>query len=104
MNNGLHAWPNVSLVSNRGFDGEGTNTFGEHMFASLALEDLGELLHPDFVVPSRDADEFAFLHRRGGLGLIEKSKYGFLYPWILRRRQLAIEGLVPYFFSRILRG
>jgi hypothetical protein len=101
MNNGLHAWPNVCLVSNRGFDADGTHTFGDNDFASPALEELVDLVHPHFVIPCRAADEFAFLHRRSGLAMI---KYGRLYPWILRIRQLNKEGLIPYFFSRIFRA
>jgi hypothetical protein len=106
MNNGLHAWPNARLVSNIGFDGDGTHTFGNNDFASPPLEALGNLRHPDFLLPCRKADEFAFLYRRGGYGndcIDESEKYGRIYPWILRVRQLKQEGFVPYFASRLLR-
>jgi len=103
MNNGLHAWPNSILVSNKGFDGEGTNTFGYSDFASLSLAALGQLQHPKFVLPCREADEFAFLYRRGGLSRIEERKFGHLYPWVLRWRCLRKEGLIQYFLSRLLR-
>ena len=103
MNHGLHAWPNVRLVSNKGFDGEGTHTFGDYDYAASELQELGPLHHPAFVVPSREADEFAFLHRRGGLSLVERDRYGVLYPWIQRGRCARSEGLLRYIGSRLLR-
>ncbi|WP_322775256.1 nucleotide-diphospho-sugar transferase [Synechococcus sp. CBW1107] len=103
MNNALHAWPNACLISNRGFDGDGTHTFGDNQFASLALQGLGELRHPEFVLPCRAADEFAFLHRRGGMGLIERERHGQYYPWVLRFRQMRKEGFHHYLYSRIRR-
>ena len=103
MNNGLHAWPNSCLVSNRGFDDEeGTHTFGHSTFASLSLDSLGKLSHPRFVLPCRDADEFAFLHRRGGLSMIEPEKYGAFYPWLLRFRNARRMGFFPYIRNNIL--
>ena len=104
MNNGLHVWPNACMVSNKGFDNEGTHTFGDNAFASTVLESLGDLLHPAFVVPCRTADEFAFLYRRDGLPMIEKVKYGRLYPWVLRSRNLKGKGLIPYFTTRFFGG
>jgi hypothetical protein len=111
MNNGLHTWPNSSLISNTGFDSEGTHTFDDNDFASLPLEELGNLRHPEFVVPCRSADEFSFFYRRGGLAWMKHaeeaardSNYGRLLPWILRKRQLQKEGLIPYFTSRLFRG
>lgn len=103
MNNGLHAWPNTCLISNVGFDLEGTHTFGDSRFASLKLEALGEIAHPRFILPSREADEFAFLHRRRGLSQIEKAKYGWKYSWVLRTRQIRREGLLQYIGSRLYR-
>ena len=103
MNNGLHAWPNACLVSNAGFGGEGTHTFGNSLFAALELETLGEITHPKFILPSRDADEFAFLHRREGLRKIEQDRYGWRYSWVLRARQLRREGLLHYAGSRLYR-
>ena len=104
MNNGLHAWPNSSLVSNIGFDGDGTHTFGECPFNNLAMVSLGELRHPEFVVPCREADAFAYLHRRGGLSRIELERYRRLYSWVLRFRRLKAEGLIPYIASRLRRN
>lgn len=103
MNNGLHTWPNACLISNRGFDEDGTHTLLQNDFTSPTLESLGELIHPNFVLPCREADEFAFLYRRDGLCSVEREKYGHLYPWILRSRQLRKEGLVPYVLSRTLK-
>lgn len=100
MNNGLHAWPNTCLISNRGFDSEGTHTFGESEFASPELHGLGDIVHPEFVLPCRETDKFAFFHRRGGQSLIERDRYGHLYAWLLRFRGLKSEGLTNYLISR----
>jgi hypothetical protein len=72
MNNGLSAWPNVNLVSNVGWDDSGTHTFGEFEFANLPVQSLGRIEHPRFVLPNRDADEYAFLQRRGGAEIIAR--------------------------------
>ena len=103
MNNGLHAWPNACLVSNVGFDGRGTHTLGNSPFASPNLETIGEITYPQFVIPSREADEFAFLYRREGLQLIERERYGWRYSWVLRMRALRREGLLQYIKSRLHR-
>jgi hypothetical protein len=102
MNNGLHAWPNVALVSNKGYDFEGgTHPFDAGPFASADLQGLGIITHPTFVLPSRDADEFAFLHRRFGLTMIDRKKYGSLYSWVLRLRKVRKLGFVNYVVSKI---
>ena len=103
MNNGLHAWPNSCLVSNCGIDDDSTHTFGMTDFLCPQLSPLGNLHHPDFVLPCREADEFAFLYRRDGIRLLEHSKFGPLYPWIRRYRQLLKEGPISYIYSRISR-
>jgi len=104
MNNGLHVWPNSCLISNKGFGNDGTHTLtDDNIFASLLLEDIGELIHPKFILPSRDADEFAFVHRRQGHSLIERERYGKLYPWIVRSRELRREGLFAYLSTRLFR-
>jgi hypothetical protein len=103
MNYGIHAWPNKNLVTNTGFGRDGTHTFGDSEFAALPLVALGPISHPDFVVPSTDADQFAFLHRRSGIELIEHKKYKLVYPWILRYRQLRKEGFSAYISRRLAR-
>jgi len=103
MNNGLHAWPNSCLISNRGFDSDGTHTLISGHLDSLPLEALGPLQHPDFIVPCREADQFSFLYRRDGLRRVEKARLGHFYPWLLRARQIRSEGIPAYISSRILR-
>jgi hypothetical protein len=100
MNNGLHAWPNACLVSNRGFGADGTHTFEDTAFSNPELSPLGELVHPDFVIPCRKADEFAFFHRRDGLAMLERERLGSAYPWLLRWRRLRREGPVRYIAKR----
>jgi len=70
MNNALHVWPNVNPVSNIGFDKDGTHTLSQSSFSSMELYPLTAIKHPDFIVPSRDADSFAFFHRRNGIRFI----------------------------------
>jgi hypothetical protein len=100
MNHGLHVWPNSCLVTNIGFNSDGTHTIGDSCFSSLTLEPLGKIRHPEIMVPSRDADEFAFLFRREGLSMIEFERYGRFYYWMLRFRQLRTEGYAHYFTER----
>ena len=67
MNNGLHAWPNTPLVSNIGFDEHGTHTFAdcpEVIYADQRLTGLPSLEHPGVMLPCREADRYAFFHRR----------------------------------------
>lgn len=84
MNNALHAWPNVNLVTNSGFTQEGTHTLSpsRFVFAEMDVEPLGAIIHPEFVLPSRAADRFAFRHRRSGGRYAFKKRLGFLYPFI----------------------
>lgn len=103
MNNGLHAWPNSCLVSNRGFNPDGTHTIGDNIFDSPTLHPLGVLTHPKFILPSRDADEFSFLYRRGGINKVKQLKYRALYPWVLRYQQCLVEGPFRYVTSRFKR-
>lgn len=105
MNNGLHAWPNVPLVSNLGFSrDDSTHCVGDSPFAALKLMSLGEIVHPSFVLPDRDADEYAFIYRRRGKSMIEQDRYGWMYPWILRKRALTEEGIPRYLSNRIFRS
>ena len=91
MQSGLSIWPNVPLISNTGWDADGTHTFGEKPWAELATAALGPLQHPEVVLPCREADAFAFWHRREGLALLadqERRRLGWRYPWLLRWRNL----------------
>lgn len=110
MNNGLHAWPNSCLVSNRGFDETGTHTLCSSEWENLQLEPLGPLTHPEFVLPCRQADEFAFAHRRDGLYGILKHRYeqekeilGDLHPWFLRIQNFRKRSFLSYALSKISR-
>jgi hypothetical protein len=92
MNNGLHAWPNVNLVSNEGFNSDGTHTLYPSSFASVSAADIGIIVHPSFVLPSRSADSYAFWRRRSGVRYVMRLGFGPLYLLIasvwraLRRR------------------
>jgi hypothetical protein len=69
LNRGLTALPNVNLVSNIGFRGDGTHTLGESRLANMPVADIGELQHPAFVARDRSADMYTFDHHFGGLQL-----------------------------------
>lgn len=101
MNHGLHAWPNSSLISNVGWDDEGTHTFGSSVFSNLPVEELGPIRHPLFVLPDRQADAHAFLNRRGGKAMVEQARYGNLYPWRLRWLNLKKLGLRRYLMHKL---
>ncbi|MBR8827034.1 MAG: glycosyltransferase family 2 protein [Gomphosphaeria aponina SAG 52.96 = DSM 107014] len=69
--NGLTVLPNVNLVSNIGFGEDGTHTFGDSPLANMPTEDIGEIIHPPFVVQHKEADTFYFDHILGGLAMKE---------------------------------
>ena len=57
---GMHVLPNVNLVSNYGFDDSATHTKQSNsIFAFLPTSPMGfPLIHPDAVLPDREADDF----------------------------------------------
>ncbi|MCS6904113.1 MAG: hypothetical protein RML72_04845 [Bacteroidia bacterium] len=60
---GLSITPNVNLVSNIGFDGEGTNIayFGnKHPMANVATQEISITHHPNIIAPNRRADLYTF--------------------------------------------
>jgi hypothetical protein len=63
---GLCVLPQVNLVTNRGFDGSGTNCMGPSPARDLRRKQLGALLHPDRVsmIPEADSYTFDTLYRR----------------------------------------
>ncbi len=57
-NDGLAINPNKNLVSNIGFDGSGTHTFGkDNPNANLPTEDIGTIIHPKEIKRSLFIDE-----------------------------------------------
>lgn len=63
FNNSLSINPNVNLIKNIGFRADGTHTTGgDNTYADLALELLGTLKYPKFVIPEREADYAVFNH------------------------------------------
>lgn len=80
MNGGLSAWPNVNLVTNSGFDSiDATHTTKKMDFSDIPVSGLGEINHPKFILPNRQADAYAFYHRRSGHWVIRKQRLGYLY-------------------------
>jgi len=60
---GLCVQPNVNLVSNIGFDMNATHTtFSGAEEANLQTYDIGEIVHPDFIIADRAADEYEVEH------------------------------------------
>jgi hypothetical protein len=60
INNALCVVPNVNLVSNIGFgtiDAVHANDKSSK-FSNIAVEDIGQLVHPKFVLPDSDADAY----------------------------------------------
>ncbi|MCP9801775.1 glycosyltransferase family 2 protein [Synechococcus sp. RedBA-s] len=101
MNHALHAWPNTCLVSNLGFDGDGTHTFGDSPFAAIPLEPLGSLQHPQFVAPDGEADRYAFLHRRGGLQRIKHHRHRHWHVWSARWLNFKQQGPLRYISGKL---
>jgi hypothetical protein len=60
---GLTVLPSVNLVSNIGFGAAATHTVDPlSRWANVPTSALGELRHPAFVVPDRQADEYTIRH------------------------------------------
>ncbi len=59
--NGLSIIPNVNLISNIGCGVEGTNTSQDNVYSGLETYEMGEIVHPEFIVPNTKADDFTFL-------------------------------------------
>jgi hypothetical protein len=103
MNNALHAWSNVPLIKNIGYGDDASHTKSLFPFGRCNVAPLGPITHPTFVLPSRDADRHAFMWRRGGKEIMERERYRFLYPWILRYREVDSKGLRVYLSSAVSR-
>jgi len=59
FNNGLVIIPNVNLVSNIGFTADATNTYQPNNdYDGIPPQELGEITHPDLMVPQKQADLF----------------------------------------------
>lgn len=59
LQNFLHVLPEVNLVSNIGFDAQGTHTTRKASFAELPTFPIGDLVHPRDMYRHREADQFA---------------------------------------------
>jgi len=66
VQNGLSTHPNKNLISNIGFRADGTHLLAPSPLASLPVFDIGEIRHPTFMVPNRDADATEFDFNHGG--------------------------------------
>jgi len=59
FNNGLVIIPNENLISNIGFSAGATNTLSDNnAYANIPLKEIGEITHPTFMVPEKQADLF----------------------------------------------
>jgi hypothetical protein len=57
--NGLCVIPNMNLVSNLGWGPKATNTFDpKNGMSRIGTGPIGPLIHPTFVIPDREADDF----------------------------------------------
>jgi hypothetical protein len=57
FNNGLVIIPNVNLISNIGFSTNATHTIQEDsVYANIPLTEIGEIVHPTFILPEKQAD------------------------------------------------
>jgi hypothetical protein len=69
FNRGLTATPNVNLIANIGFDENATHTFGSDSTAGAEVEvgKIGDITHPQDILPNRMADQYVFDHHFAGL-------------------------------------
>lgn len=67
---GLSPHPNVNLISNIGFRADGTHTTADDdRLANIPAAELGEIVHPPFVVADWEADGFEFDYAHRGADL-----------------------------------
>lgn len=67
VRNGLTILPNINLVSNIGFEAEGTHTKGENPLANLPNYNMSfPLKHPPFIIRNSQADNFTEKHLFSG--------------------------------------
>ncbi len=89
---GLSIMPRVNLVSNLGFraDAVHTNTAYERMYlANIPRHDIGEIIHPKFVVRNRAADRYLFQIYFGSNGQQQESTpTGLRYYWAALKYKL----------------
>jgi hypothetical protein len=63
FNNGLTIIPNNNLISNIGFHPEATHTINpESIYANVPVTEMGEITHPIFVLPQKQADMMTLTH------------------------------------------
>lgn len=62
IENAIHAWPNVSLVRNCGYGKDATHTLGNNPFKN-ENSSLGEIVHPELIIPNPVADQSAYHYR-----------------------------------------
>lgn len=80
FNNGLSVTPNVNLISNIGFRADATHTPDSgFVYSQLPLEEIGEMVHPQYYLPETEADNFIF-NKEFRLDEIKKKHFS------LRRR------------------
>lgn len=61
FNNGLSINPNVNLISNIGFRSDGTHTTSsDNPYANIPLGTIGNLIHPQYILPEKQADYIVF--------------------------------------------
>ncbi len=57
FNNGLAITPNVNMIKNIGFGENATHTFNSNdINANMSIGNIGEIIHPQYIIPERDAD------------------------------------------------
>jgi hypothetical protein len=62
FNNCINIVPNNNLVSNIGFGAGAENTQNANsIFASIPLEEIGEIKHPKYILPQKEADRLIML-------------------------------------------
>jgi len=75
----LNIIPNKNLITNIGFDNEGTNySGGENLFADKPRFDLEEIIHPSEIKRSPKVDKAIFEYH-----FLSKSRIGYMLRWTL---------------------
>ncbi len=74
LNDGISILPENNLVSNLGFRSDATHTTLTNNFSKMESSDIGEIIHPSYIVVNQEADEFTYAKMFGSAPQSRKNR------------------------------
>ena len=72
---GLSILPNINLISNIGCGSDATHPSSESHVSNLAVADIWEVKHPEFILSHQEADSYTFEYVFGGKAMKEADSF-----------------------------